>query len=168
MDGQTSKHPWLVGRRQWLAAALGGVALLVLGAGVVAAAPSNDPVAKAQRVTFGQRMSGNVGATEQVGEPLPCGDVGSTVWYWIDAPGGRMSIDTAGSRYDTVVAVYRVPNGWSSGFGALSELACNDDGFDIGLDSYVEFDTRRGDRILVQVGGYEGDQGSFNLHVGRP
>jgi hypothetical protein len=84
----------------------------------------------------------------------------------VDSPGGRLSVDTSGSSVDTVVAVYRVQDG--IGFRGLTELACNDDGFATGLNSYATFDTKRGEKLLIQVGGYGGGQGQFKLLISRP
>lgn len=169
MERLTSKRAWIGGRRRWVAAVAATGALLLLSVTAVAAMSYNDSISRAQRLNpFGDWSGGNSEATTQVGEPLPCGSMGSTVWYWFDAPGGRMAVDTSGSKYDTVVAVYRAPKNWTSGFSGLTNLACNDDNNFPALTSRVEFDTRRGDKILVQVGGFAGEQGDLKLWMGRP
>ena len=50
--------------------------------------------------------------------PAPDDGVGQTVWYSFTGTGGAVTIDTAGSNFDTVIAVYD---------DELVELACNDD-----------------------------------------
>ena len=75
-----------------------------------------------------------VDATDEPGEPSPCGSGnGVAVWYAFTAPiGGTYQIDTIGSDFDTVIAVYQGP-----ALDSLSAVACNDD-FG-GEQSVVEF-----------------------------
>lgn len=95
-----------------------------------------------------------IGATLEEDEPAPCGMIGSTVWYAYEAAGsGDVVVDTHGSGFDTVLAVYEE--------GSL--LGCNDDGD--GTASDLEF-TAEGERTyLIQVGGHEGDVGALELHA---
>jgi hypothetical protein len=66
------------------------------------------------------------GATTAASDPsLPCaaGQRYKSVWYRIDPGGdiGRLRVDTIGSGYDTVLAV------WEANGGTLINRACNDD-----------------------------------------
>ncbi len=90
------------------------------------------------------------GATEQSDEPLSCGwaSMGKTVWFAHTATAdGPVTIDTFGSNFDTVLAVYT-----GTGIGDLSMVGCNDDSGS--LQSSVSFDTSEGTTYYVQVGGY--------------
>jgi hypothetical protein len=70
---------------------------------------------------------------------------------------GHVFLNTARSRYDTVLHVRRASD--------LAELACNDDA-NGGLQSSVELDLEAGDYYVV-VDGYAGQTGSFSLQVHR-
>ena len=50
----------------------------------------------------------NVGATKQSGEPNIAGNVGGkSVWYaWTAPAGGRVSVNTQGSNFDTLLGVF--------------------------------------------------------------
>jgi hypothetical protein len=78
--------------------------------------------------------------------------VGHTVWFKVTGTGSEITIDTAGSDFDTVVAVYTDPA------SAASAVACNDDVAlePVGrtLQSAVTFPTVAGTTYYVQVGGY--------------
>ena len=71
----------------------------------------------------------NVGATKQVGEPNHAGQMGgASVWYKWTAPlTARYSFSTAGSDFDSLLAVYRV----EPASGAWNELVAVASGDDI-------------------------------------
>ncbi len=89
-------------------------------------APENDDFAQPVAMTpipFNHIMD-TTDATVATDDPVLCiGRTGSaTVWYRLVAPStGNLTIDTFGSAYDTVLAVF------SGTRGALTLLACNDD-----------------------------------------
>ena len=105
-------------------------------------------------------------ATTEAGEPTTfvCGSVtrtiGKTVWYAIALPSfsamttNNVQIDTIGSGFDTILAVYT-----GSTVGGLTQVACNDDTG--GLQSQVQINAASGTRYYVQVGGYNGASGSL-------
>jgi hypothetical protein len=102
-------------------------------------------------------------ATLELGESRPpgCSSIGRTVWYRVvpDAS-GRLVASTAGSGYDTILAVYASdPAGRP---GAL--LACNDD-FPPGLQSRVLVDVAAGQPYYLQAGGWAGSGGRLALAV---
>ena len=76
---------------------------------------------------------------------------GHTLWYTFTGTGGPLTIDTAGSNFDTVIAVYDA---------SLTLLACNDDVlFDpIGgtFQAALTLDTVEGATYYVQAGGFDG------------
>ena len=105
----------------------------------------------------------NVGATVQSdpdypgGEPLtavgpgycnngaydPNGGVfmGATLWYRVPGNGAQLRLSTAGSDFDTVLAVY-----------GTDEFYCDDDGGS-DVDSLIQFTSRPGVTYWVQLGG---------------
>ncbi len=106
-------------------------------------------------VTLGAAL--NAEATTQANEPLTpsgpgtCGGsrtmVGTT-WYRILGNGGVVSINTAGSDYDTVIAAYSAPTPLIS-----DPLPCNDDASSTTLTSAISFQSVAGSAYLIQVGG---------------
>jgi thermitase len=103
----------------------------------------------------------NSSATLQGGEPRPCGSINRTVWYRV-VPGasGALTASTAGSGYDTVLAIYR-----GSSLTGLTALACNDD-YGGTLQSQVQVQVTAGQTYYVQVGGYTSwSRGRYQLTV---
>lgn len=92
-----------------------------------------------------------VGIDPETGEEFAV-PVANTVWYTVTGTGGPITIDTAGSDFDTVIAVY------SGSPGSLETVACVDD---VPLDpvgrtlqASVTFDSVAGQTYYVQIGGY--------------
>jgi len=76
-----------------------------------------------------------------------------TVWYqFIAANATNVTIDTAGSTYDTVLAVYS--SQCDNGCSPLSQLVCNDDNHF--FDSKVTFPVRQGETYYVEVADWQG------------
>lgn len=125
-------------------------------------APPNDDVERALPLLTERAVVAEPtwGATVQAGEPLPCGLMGSTVWftYRSDA-GGWFTVDTGDSTFDTVLAAYA-----GSPF-APTLLECNDDSY-LGAASRVVFYAYPGQTVYLQAGGAEGAQGALVLHAG--
>ncbi len=73
-------------------------------------APGNDAFAAALPISGynGALESSNVAASKETGEPNHVGNAGgaSLWWTWTAPEGGRFEIDTVGSSFDTVLAVY--------------------------------------------------------------
>jgi hypothetical protein len=56
-------------------------------------------------------LDNTIAATTEAGEPLPCGAVGSTVWYRFGlSQDGRVQIRSDPSDYPTVLAIYTTPD----------------------------------------------------------
>jgi 4-amino-4-deoxy-L-arabinose transferase-like glycosyltransferase len=88
-------------------------------------------------------------------EPLPCELGLATVWYsLVPSTSGRVAVDTAGSWFDTVLAVYT-----GTDLGSLELIGCNDD-VD-GTRSLLEFEARAGTPYYVQVGSSGEDPASL-------
>ena len=122
-------------------------------------APVNDTPDGAIAASPGDRFNvATDGAALEPEEPTvtcPEGEfdrMGHTLWYTIEGTGGPVTIDTAGSGFDTLLAVY-VPEGDS-----LVEVACIDDVFRDPIGSTYQaaltIDTVEGITYYVQVGGY--------------
>jgi hypothetical protein len=148
----------------WL---LAGLVLMVLllfaGAKVAQAAPpANDDFANA--IVVGALPYSNsqttVDATLEFDEQQPCG-VGSTVWYsFTPTTSGIFEVDTLGSNFDTIVAVYT-----GNAVNALTLVGCDDDGGSLGGASKLSFFASAGSTYHIQAGGFVGHQGNLVLNV---
>jgi len=135
-------------------------------------APANDAPDGAIELAPGARFNVQNGGTQidpEVGiTTCPEGEfdaMGHTLWYTVEGTGGPISIDTAGSNIDTVLAVYQ-PDG--DGF---LEVACIDDVFGdpigITFQAALTIDTVEGETYYVQVGGFDARFQGGNVEVGR-
>ena len=124
--------------------------------------PANDNFAAAQVLTgcSGSTNSANVGATHEAGEPqhFPPGGGGAgagnrSVWYRWQAPGnGSFDFTTAGSRYDTVLAIYT-----GSAVGSLTLVGRSDDVSGSNRTSKVNVNATAGTVYRIAVDGYNND-----------
>jgi Ca2+-binding RTX toxin-like protein len=139
-----------------------------LGLAVVAAspawatAPANDDFANAEThsASFTDSLDTD-DATTEGGEPLDpsckaSGELdilGHTVWYGLTISSGtEVTISTAGSDFDTLVAVYT-----GASFGSpLSEVTCHDDvDYPSDSTSLAEFTASSTTTHWVQISGYD-------------
>src|SRR5947199_350463 len=92
----------------------------------VRAQPANDAFASAQSISgsTGTVTGTSLGATKESGEPSHSGNAGgSSMWYrWTAPTADPVTIDTVGSAFNTLLAVYT--GGSVSG---LTTIASNDD-----------------------------------------
>lgn len=129
--------------------------------------PSNDLPSGAKPLGVGDRTSvATKGASPDREAPYECLtfgegaesfeiEVGNTVWYSVVGTGGTITIDTAGSDYDTVAAVYTSDGG--GGFTPVPDACVDDVFFDpIGrsLQASVSWETTVGTSYYVQIGGF--------------
>ena len=126
--------------------------------------PANDDFANALVVAgaSGGVSSYTIGASKEPGEPAHAFDVGGhSVWYRWTAPlSGPVEFNTAGSTFDTTLAIYTGTN-----VTALSLVAANDDDTAAGLHtSRLSFDADPGVTYQIAIDGYGGDFGNFNLN----
>lgn len=137
-------------------------------------APSNDAPGGAIELAVGTRLQVNTTGTVNPAElPITTCDqgefdnLGHTVWYTIEGTGGEITIDTAGTRFDTVIAVY-VMDG-----DDFVEIACVDDvSFDpIGFtfQAAISGPTEEGVTYWIQVGGFRAPEffGDLEAESGR-
>jgi hypothetical protein len=115
--------------------------------------PANDYFVSAQPLTgaSGAVNGSSVGAGKEIGEPQHAGNLGgASVWYsWTPTTSGNVDISTAGSSFDTLLAVYT-----GSAVGSLTQVAANDD---IGPGkgaSAVRFAATAGTTYRIAVDGY--------------
>ncbi|MEX4010577.1 S8 family peptidase, partial [Neoaquamicrobium sediminum] len=117
------------------------------------------PAAGSTRTVTGS----NVGATAETGEPFHAGRTGartSVWWRYTPTASGSITITTAGSSFDTVLAVYT-----GSSVGALSSVASNDDVASGNLQSSVTFNGTAGTQYQIAVAGYNNATGNVRLNV---
>jgi len=82
------------------------------------------------------------------------------VWFEWEAPDdGTAVFDTAGSTFDTLLAVYT-----GTSVDALEHIGSNDDDDELGWQSRVSFAAHRGVRYAIAVDGYLGATGDFAVN----
>jgi len=150
---------------------LSTVILTVLSLAVPAVAqPANDDLDLATEVIavpFADSVD-TTEATTETGEPVegedPCPGRGSTVWYALTLDASQnVSIDTAGSDYDTALAVYT-----GTDYSDLALVDCNDDTF-LGLQAALTISADADVTYLIQAGSFGGDGGGqLEISVGEP
>ncbi len=104
-------------------------------------------------------------ASRDPGEPVPCGVTGgASYWFAYQPPtNGLVRINTDGSSYDTVLAIYTY-NGTLTGYADLIPVACDNNGGTNGLSSKVQFVAEFGRTYLVDVDGVAGARGLARLN----
>lgn len=125
--------------------------------------PANDGFANRAAIA-GTNVSvtgGNVNATAEVGEPNHAGYAASkSVWWsWTAPVSGLATLDTIGSGFDTVLAVYS-----GSTVTNLTSVASDDDGGG-NRTSRLTFNAVAGTSYQIAVDGYAGQSGSLNLNL---
>ncbi len=107
----------------------------------------------------------NVGATGEPGEPGPIagpGPIRSVWWQWTASFSGPVEVNTSGSDFDTILAVYT-----GSAVNALTLVDSNDDYYD--AQSRILFNAAAGTTYRIAVDGYGGslfgDTGNIVLNV---
>jgi hypothetical protein len=99
------------------------------------------------------------------GEPNHCGIVGgASYWLTYSAPqAGRLTLNTDGSTFDTILAVY-TDDGKGNGYDSLVPVGCdNNSGMD-GQDSKVAFDVQPNIAYYIVVDGVNGATGKVYLN----
>lgn len=113
------------------------------------------------------REQSTVNATLEAGESNPCADIGATVWFLFVAPATTaVEIDTAGSDFDTAVAIYHITDFVPSPpGGSLDTIACNnDDG--ASQQARLTADVQNGLVYAIQAGGVQGASGRLAISLG--
>ena len=139
-----------------------------LSLGLSPGAPANNDFSAAATLTAGVRATAtNTLATAEVGEPAhyaggtaPNAAAKSLWWRWTPTATGFVSLTTAGSNFDTVLAVYT-----GSALSALSRVAENDEATTNDSSSGVFFRAVAGRTYSIAVDGYLGASGFIVLNL---
>lgn len=110
----------------------------------------------------GSQAFSTVGSGAQDGEPVHCDVVGgASRWFAYIAPAkGQMFINTDGSNYDTLLAVY---SGCCE-FEDLTVVECDNNSGTNGLTSSVSFETVSNEVYYIAVDGVNAARGSVKLN----
>ncbi len=132
-----------------------------------ASGPVNDNFAAASTITgTTATVSGsNVGATKETGEPKHAGNTGgkSVWWSWKAPSTARVSLNTRGSSFDTILGVYT-----GSAVSALTTVASNDDDPAGGtLTSALSFNAVKDTVYRIAVDGYSAASGNVTLNLSQ-
>jgi hypothetical protein len=136
----------------------------------------NDFIASATRIFASATLGGtNIGATKEPGEPQHAGNAGGASLWWRyegDSVPVPVSISTAGSSFDTLLAVYTnaaiVNREGVPLMESLRLVTFNDDaGTSTSRTSVVEFIPRLGTAYWIAVDGYNGAQGNVRIALTR-
>jgi len=102
-----------------------------------------------------------LGGTFEINEPLHNNSYGgkSVWWQWISPGPGIVTIDTIGSDFDTLLAVYT-----GSSLSNLTTIASDDESGG-NYTSRVTFYTKAGVTNQIAVDGYDCDSGTVSLHI---
>jgi hypothetical protein len=134
--------------------------------------PANDAFARRIMLLGSQAQATavNVGASIEAGEPNPAGPYAdATLWWsWTAPASGWTTIDTAGSSFDTRLALYQ-----GSTLGGLSLVAVSDDegllaGAPLITSGRITFNAQGGTTYQIQVGSVGGGRGQIRLAVIGP
>jgi hypothetical protein len=125
--------------------------------------PSNDHFADRIRLegSEGKVQGSSIGATREAGEPDHAeGDGTKSVWWSWMAPGpGTLALDTSGSTFDTLLAVYT-----GASLESLNLVTENDDNEAADdFSSAVLFRASGGTEYQIAVDGFEEESGTVTL-----
>src|SRR5438093_11573760 len=111
----------------------------------------------------GTQLFSTVGSTKDPGEPNHCGEAGgASEWYSYQAPAsGVWFLDTEGSDFDTVLAVYTGPG---TDFQSLIPVACDNNSGSDGRTSKVIFQATKDTVYYIAVDGVRGAVGVVVLN----
>ncbi|MEY2882096.1 MAG: hypothetical protein RLZZ15_4476, partial [Verrucomicrobiota bacterium] len=131
--------------------------------------PANDNFANAVALTTltGSVTGTNVNATSEPFEPAHWNLSGtaSSVWYrWTAPASGLAAIDTVGSNFDTVMAVYTAPTTVAAALTNIARLTQDDDRGGGGA-SLVSFSATSGVTYYIAIGGsFSSARGNIKLN----
>ena len=124
--------------------------------------PANDNFASGTAVVGASwaRSGSTTNATAELGEPSHAGQApGLSVWYtWTPSSSGLATVSTAGSSFDTVLAVYT-----GNSLGTLVSVASNDDPASGGTAATTSFQAVAGTVYRIVVDGKGGAYGNLSL-----
>lgn len=135
------------------------VTAVLAGATGAAAAPTNDDPSAPQEISalpYSTSLNTSTATTSQ-NEPAAC-NLGKAVWYSF-TPGQDLRIEasTAGSNFDTVLAVF------TGTPGSFTTVTCSDDHYS--YTSLTRWDAEAGTTYMIAAGGYSNSTGSLQLNI---
>lgn len=143
--------------------------LLLAAALAVGLVASVLPASAASRGYSGTQIFSTTGGDKDEGEPNHCGEPGgASSWFFYKAPRtGVMVVDTKGSSFDTVLAVYVGPG---TGYATLTNVACNNNSGPGVTWSKVVFNVTSNTMYYMAVDGVGGVGGTvkLNYQLGDP
>ncbi len=119
----------------------------------------------------GSQIFNTATATHDPSEPQHCGVAGgASYWFAYDAPAdGVVRLDSIGSTFDTLLAVYSYTDPLTS-YGDLVPVACDNDSGPDGRTSQLQFTATAGTHYLMVLDGVNGARGiahlNYSLNVG--
>ena len=113
-------------------------------------------------IAVGETVTVSTGHTDLEPEEPCSGEFGEfpiqhTAWWFFEGTGGDVTIDTAGSDFDTIVGVYVEED------DDLVPIGCVDDVDS--LQARITVATEAGVTYWIQAGGFFGDAGTLVLSV---
>ncbi len=133
---------------------------------VAVAVPVNNNFASATTISGSQGTTNgtNTRATKEAGEPNHAGFIGgASVWYnWTAPSSGSVTIDTIGSTFDTILAVYT-----GTSVSGLTSVA-SDHGSAGNGASRATFTATSGITYRIAVDGFNGDMDNLVLNWLKP
>ncbi|MFH1816197.1 MAG: S8 family serine peptidase [Pseudomonadota bacterium] len=137
---------------------------LALGAALAGVGTESNDAFAAARVLNGVSASdsgSNVLASSETGEPAHDGIAAtrSLWWVWTAPASGILTLDTNGSNFDTMLAIYT-----GNALSSLALLESDDDG-GAGVQSRLETVVTAGTLYRIVVDGFEADTGSIMLNL---
>jgi hypothetical protein len=121
----------------------------------------------------GSQLFNTTFALSEPDEPLPCGlNTGGSYWFAYRPPtNGTVTLDTIGSQFNTVLAVYTY-NPPLASYAGLIPIACDNDAVAPGGASRLEFASVKGRHYAVVVAGVGSAKGaarlSYRMDATRP
>lgn len=115
-----------------------------------------------QTITTINAITSTQFSTKEVGEPNHAGNVGGkSVWFaWVAPAVGNVSIDTHGSSFDTLLAVYT-----GNSVGALTTVDSNNNDGSANGGSGLGFVATAGTAYKIAVDGFNGASGNVVLNL---
>jgi hypothetical protein len=115
-----------------------------------------------QTFTTVNAITSNQFASKEVGEPNHAGNVGGkSVWFqWTAPAAGIVSVDTHGSSFNTLLAVYT-----GNSISTLTAIASNDDDGSANGTSGLSFTASAGTIYKIAVDGFNGASGNVLLNL---
>lgn len=111
----------------------------------------------------GTHLFSTFGAIKEEGEPDHCGiPGGASYWFsYVPPASGQLFLNTDGSSYDTVLAVYTATG---TAYSNLVEMACDNNSGTNGLTSSLNFPASRGVTYYIAVDGVGAATGLVQLN----